>query len=140
MITTCVRWLPVLLLLGACASWDKLERDRVANLDAQDAAKRQAVADWEKRVGGWMGRPAADLMAEWGVPTQTVKSSDGQSVLEYDWCGEQLLASNDATAGERLAQAKAANGDWCAERFVSGADGKLVRWSWESNGVGCPLR
>jgi hypothetical protein len=101
--------------------------------DDRRAALQQQRQAFEQQVGAWVGQPAHALIVDRGMATQTQTSSDGTTVLEFDYGQQGLYASTQADVFANVRQQNVER--WCVERFVVGNDGIIKRWRWKG---ACP--
>ena len=68
----------------------------------------------EPHPNHWVGKPASELIAARGAPDDTVKSSDGNSVLI--WKKPWMIGGHDHE---------------CRKSFIVGPDNKITKWTYE---------
>lgn len=126
--------LGVALVLQGCASMDRAYRKQ---LDRQNREAAQHRATLDQNLRAWVGHPASDLVAQW-TPTQSVSLPNDAMVLEYDYVENDLLGPTEQSK-LRLQRAQQNGQNWCTERFVVGATGRVKSYNWRENGLGCPI-
>jgi hypothetical protein len=94
--------------------------------------QRRATADSAMQT--WVGSSAADVIASWGPPSSVTSLSDGRSMYQWDWAGQEFLAANNTEAPNQLARAQKEGWGWCSKWFVVNTAGRVESFHYNGSG------
>jgi hypothetical protein len=121
------------------------------------------TAGYEAVLNTWIGDTSDHLVAVWGVPQQSFRTSDGGAVLQYQRSGQIVLPGvttyqpvttyNDGSVSGMTSNGTLVNGSYngtsttyvphtsdpviipqsCATRFTVDVSGRITSWNWQGN-------